>query len=217
MFIIEIAGGLDRHWRRGLTSLAVLLALSVGSILAVGWQSQVDYLEFLRTLSGSQTAFWGNQSLMGAGLRLFTDMPVLWYGFELDPNLRVVSLIVLGSLGVVAAVVQLGSRVRHPIATPALWLAAALLGLSLSWEHHSILLLPAVAYLWTQRPTATGTGLLILATLALGLNLTPLFNDLGVGRVLACIPALGRLTLFLILVLYHLKIDLILKPLPKDA
>jgi hypothetical protein len=212
LFIIEIARAVDRKWIRGLQTFSILVFLTMLSILTVGWASQIEYIQFLRTLSGSQSAFWGNQSLFGALLRIFSNLPALWYGFELDSTLRVIGMILFSGFLITAALVQIRASVRHPIATPALWLSAVLLGLSLSWEHHAIILLPAVAWLWTRNLTTAAAVWLAAATVALSLNLTPLFDESLAGRLMAGIPALGRVIIFILLAAYHLKWTRIFKP-----
>jgi hypothetical protein len=210
-FVVEFPLLLAKQWRRAVLTLSVSIALAIVTIIAIGPQPLLDYIEFLRTLSGSQTAFWGNQSLLGALLRIFSDLPSTFYGFEQDAALRVISTAILAAFLITAAIIQIASRNTHPIASPSMWLAAVLLGLSLSWEHHVIVLLPAVAFLWTRDLTITAIILLAAATFSININLTPFFDESYTGRALACLPALGRLILFLLLAAFHLKCNRLYK------
>ncbi|MBU1637463.1 DUF2029 domain-containing protein [bacterium] len=201
-FAAEFVRLLKRKWI-ALVTLAIPAVMAGLTILILGWQPFRAHIEFLKTLSGCQTAFWGNQSLLGALLRLFSDEPAMWYGFEQDQTLRFIASGLLALFLIMALVIQLRSRTTHSIATPSLWLNAVLLGLSLSWEHHAIFLLPAVAFLWTTRLTLYGAVVLAVTTLALSINLTPFFDESFLGRTLACVPALGRLILFILLAAFH--------------
>ena len=201
-FAAEFSRLLQKKWQ-ALASLIVPFVMAILTILILGWRPFYEHIEFLTTLSGCQTAFWGNQSLLGALLRLFSDLPTMWYGFEQDSTLKVIATSLLILFFLTALFVQIRSRHSHPIVTPSLWLCAGLLGLSMSWEHHAIFLLPAVAFLWTRKLSVAGVILLACATFALSINLTPLFDESYLGRALACVPAIGRLLLFVLLAAFH--------------
>lgn len=201
-FVAEFVRLLQRKWI-ALATLIIPVVMALLTMAILGWQPFWKHIEFLKTLSGCQTAFWGNQSLFAALLRSFSDLPTMWYGFEQDQVLRLLATGLLLLLLLSALLVQLRSRTVHPLATPSLWLNAVLLGLSLSWEHHAVFLLPAVAFLWTRKQTDLGIALLAIATIALSVNLTTLFDESYLGRALACVPALGRLILFVSLAAYH--------------
>jgi hypothetical protein len=204
-FVAEFPRLLARKLRHSVLVIFVSILLAIITVVALGTQPFWDYIEFLRTLSGSQTAFWGNQSLLGALLRIFSDLPSTFYGFEQDAALRMISTVLLAAFLISTAIIQIKSKKNHPIASPSMWLAAVLLGLSLSWEHHVIVLIPAVAFLWTRDLTTTAIILLAVATFSISINLTPLFDESYTGRVLACLPAFGRLILFIMLAAFHLR------------
>ncbi len=201
-FAADFARLFQRKWH-ALASLIVPVGLAVLTILILGWRPFIEHVEFLKTLSGCQTAFWGNQSLLGALLRLFSDLPAMLYGFEQDPTLRILASVVLAVFLITTLVVQQRSGLHHPIATPSMWMCAVLLGLSMSWEHHAIFLLPAVAFLWTRHLSVLGTTLLVVSTIALSINVTVFFDESYLGRAIACVPALGRLVLFILLAAFH--------------
>jgi hypothetical protein len=204
-FVAEFPRLLAKKLRHAALVISVSILLAIVTVTVLGSKPFLDYIEFLRTLSGAQTAFWGNQSLLGALLRIFSDLPSTFYGFEQDATLRVIATAMLAAFLISAAIIQIKSKSVHPIASPSMWLAAVLLGLSLSWEHHVIVLLPAVAFLWTRGLTITAIVLLAVATFSISINLTPFFDESYMGRALACLPAFGRLILFLLLATFHLQ------------
>jgi hypothetical protein len=199
--LVDFRGG---ERRKALLSLAVAAGLGLLSLLLVGLPAHVEYVRFMSTLAASQTAFAGNQSLLAGVLRIATDWPVLDYGFAQDAAWMVVSrLLALVVLAAAGFAHWRAARETAPMLSMGLWLSAALLALSISWEHHLVFLLPVVAFLWTLRLTGGQRGTLAAATILMALYWTPLYGDTGIGRVFASFPLMGNLLLFGLLFVLH--------------
>jgi hypothetical protein len=188
-----------------IAALVVVAGLFALSLARVGVPAHVEYWNFLRTLGASQTAFSGNQSLLAGVLRLFSGLPVTDYGFAQIPRLALLGNVLAVLILVVAATAQWRARDSHPLAATGLWLSAATLALPISWEHHLILLLPAVAYLWTRRWSRSGWLLLGLATMLLEVKWAFLYGDRGLGRLWASLPLFGNVILFGLTMSVHFR------------
>jgi hypothetical protein len=203
--LTELVNLARRKTRVALMSWGVVFGLLLLSIIAVGVAAHIEYWNLLRTLSTSLTAYAGNQSLLAGFLRFFSALPVMDYGFQFSPGLalagRFLAVIILG----VAAWAQWTSREVHALAATGLWISASLLALPISWEHHLLFLLPAIAYLWTARWNETGYALLGAATLCICLSVTALYGDTFSGRVAASVPLFGDLMVFVFLVTMHVR------------
>jgi len=185
-----------RKWSSALGPVAIFAMMTVLSLALIGLTVHVDYVRFLNTLASSQTAYAGNQSLIGGLLRLFTDLPVTDYGFTQNPLWawigRGMAVVVL----LTAARVQWSGRDVSALASVGLWLSAVLLALPVSWEHHLLFLLPALAFLWAESHGKSERFLLGSMTVFLAFNWSSSFADHGLGRLTACLPLLGNLMLF---------------------
>jgi len=181
---------------------AILLAVS---LFFVGVAAHVEYWHLLSTLASSQTAYYGNQSLMAGIMRAFSGLRVLDYGFQPDGSLallaRLLALIVL----IAAFVIQRRAVNADSIAQVGLWLSAALLALPISWEHHLLFLLPAVAFLWSRAPAKAERVLLLMATALLEVCYLPLYAESAAGRLAASLPLIGNLMLFVLIARYLLR------------
>lgn len=182
---------------------AILLAVS---LFFVGTAAHVEYWHLLSTLASSQTAYYGNQSLMAGIMRAFSGLRVMDYGFQPDGSLallaRLMALIVLIS----AFVIQRRAVNDESIAQVGLWLSAALLALPVSWEHHLLLLLPVLAFLWCRGFAAKWERvLLFVATALLEVCYLPLYGESAGGRLAASLPLIGNLMLFVLIARYLLR------------
>lgn len=186
-------------------ALAVLILWGVLSLAAVGWRAHADYADLLTTLAASQTAYSGNQSLMAGLLRLTTDWPVMDYGFLPDHGLAVLSRGLALLVFAIAFWAQRRGRESLLPLSIGLWLSAALLALPISWEHHLLFLLPAVAMLWLLPLAPAARATLTAATLLLSAAWVPLYADSGPGRLAASLPLLGNLLLFILIVWIHAR------------
>jgi alpha-1,2-mannosyltransferase len=193
---------------RMVAAITVMLGLVVLSVVSVGIAANLDYARFLRTLSFSQTSFYGNQSLLGGLLRLVTKLPVMDYGFQQSGMLAavgvLVALIVLG----LAGWVQWRSRLQDEMLSIGLWLSAAILALPISWEHHLLFLLPVLAVLWQQSSILRLRLLLGAATLLMSMRWVFFYGDDVSGRLAAGLPLAGHMVLFGYLLCVHLSRNL---------
>lgn len=183
--------------------VAVAGGLMVISLMWVGGQAHAEYWNLLNTLASSQTAYFGNQSLMAGFMRAFTSLPVMEYGFRPDAALAILSKAVALAVVMVAFVIQCRTASANPVLLAGLWLSAALLALPISWEHHLIFVLPALAFLWTGPQPLGFRIMLAAATLLLEVRWLPFYSDYALGRVAASLPLLGNLVLF-VLIAHHL-------------
>jgi hypothetical protein len=203
--VIEIVDAVRRRWMN-LAGIAVTYSILIAlSVAVVGIAANIDYVEFMATLARSQTAYYGNQSVLAGLLRVFSDLPVDSYGFGSSSSWvwvgRIIAVLVIGVTGWV----QWKARSASPTALMGLWLSAALLAAPITWEHHLIFVLPVVAYMWMRPNTAPQRLALTLATLLLGVNWSFLYGTGFGGRLAANLPLLGNLILFLYLTEYTLK------------
>jgi alpha-1,2-mannosyltransferase len=203
--LAEIVSVMRRHIKLMLLSLGVAAIMMIVSVLAVGIPAHAEYVNLLRTLSTSLTAFSGNQSLFAGFLRLFSDFPVTDYGFQFAPGLTLLAkffaIVVLG----VAMYAHWKSPGANVLLSTGLWISAALLALPISWEHHLLFLLPTLACLWTFRWTERGYGVIAAATVLICVSWSAFYAEAGVGRLMASFPLLGNLILFTLLVVVHCR------------
>ncbi len=192
-----------RRFRVAILTAVVFATLFTLSLAVVGLGAHRDYWNLLTTLGVAQTAYVGNQSVMAGIVRVITDLPVLDYGFGHRASLTLLGRIIAALVLATAAHFQWHCRRAPLLASTGLWFSAALLALPISWEHHLVLLLPAVAWLWAKPRDLFESGLLAASTLLIVVNWTPLAADAGVGRFIASFPLLGNLLLFCLLIIVH--------------
>jgi|GEM_PF-5148342 len=203
LLLVEAADLARRRWRLALAVFAAFAAWLILSVLAVGWQAHAGYWHLLTTLASSQTAYFGNQSLVAGLMRVFSDLPVMDYGFQQGGSLAVINrslaaLILLGTMLIQWRAPQTDER-----ASFGLWISAGLLALPISWEHHFVFLLPVIAFLWTRSWSRLGFAALTLATLLMEAAWFGLYGDRGISRVAANLPLLGNVILFVLLMTLH--------------
>jgi hypothetical protein len=195
-----------RRASAALGALAVVALLFVFSLFLVGAAAHIGYWNLLTTLASSQTAYYGNQSLMGGLMRAFSSLPVLDYGFQTDVSLSFFALSLALLVLIAAFVVQRRAVSTDPIAQAGLWLSAVLLALPISWEHHLLLLLPVLALLWrVSRAAPARRVLLMVATGLLEICYLPFYGEGTVGRLAASLPLIGNLMLFVLIARYLLR------------
>ena len=214
--VIAAVDVVRKRWPEIAGYAAAYLALLAASLVLIGTYAHVEYWNLLFTLGHSQTAFYGNQSILGGVLRFLAELnpsaalaaqleaPSV-YGFLADPVFawwgRIIAITVLG----IAGWAQLRGGAERPVLACGLWLSAVTLALPISWEHHLVLLLPALAYLWTMElRTAQRVGLMV-ATLLLEFRWFTFYGDSLGGRIAETLPLLGNLTFFFLLVTLHLQ------------
>ncbi len=203
--LAELVSLARRQTASVLGSIGIAVALMLVSVVAVGIPSNIEYVNLLRTLSSSQTAFSGNQSLFAGLLRFFSDLKVTDYGFQSDPDLAILGRFLALSVLAVAAYAQWKSADANVLASIGLWISAALLALPISWEHHLLFLLPTLAYLWTRRWTKAGYGMLGAMSALICVSWSGFYSESFVGRVAASLPLLGNVMLFIVLVIWHVR------------
>jgi len=182
---------------------ALLLALS---LFLVGIAAHVEYWHLLSTLASSQTAYYGNQSLMAGIMRAFSSLSVLDYGFQPDESLAMLARLVALLVLIAALVIQRRAVSADSIAQVGLWLSAALLALPVSWEHHLLLLLPVLALLWSREFAVKWERVLLIVTTALlEVCWLPLYGESAGGRLSASLPLIGNLVLFILIARYLLR------------
>ena len=205
LVVVALADAARRRWWKAIGYVAVWLILLAISLIAVGLHAHQEYWNLLSTLGSSQTAYYGNQSLFGGLFRIFSDLQVMDYGFWSDPTLawigRFVALVILAAAGWA----QFQARFTEPILSYGLWLSAAALALPISWEHHLVFMVPALAFLWSIRKGRAETIVLIITTVLLEVRWTYLYGEDLPGRMAANLPLLGNLILFAFLIRHHLK------------
>jgi len=183
--------------------VALLLALS---LFLVGIAAHVEYWHLLSTLTSSQTAYYGNQSLMAGIMRAFSSLSVLDYGFQPDESLAMLARLVALLVLIAALVIQRRAVSADSIAQVGLWLSAALLALPVSWEHHLLLLLPVLALLWNREFAVKWERVLLIVTTALlEVCWLPLYGESAGGRLSASLPLIGNLVLFILIARYLLR------------
>ncbi|MBI5058485.1 DUF2029 domain-containing protein [candidate division KSB1 bacterium] len=202
-----LIGELPRIFRRqyrttaiALTMMAVLLAISLAIL---GVTAHREYWNLLSTLGASQTAFSGNQSLLAGLMRIGTPVSVSDYGFQMDPTLNGVGKLVALVVLAIAAGAQLRSKHVRIVYSVGLWYSAILLALPISWEHHLIILLPVIAFLWAEQPRPFVP--LLVTTLALSVALESSYGDTAGGKLASIVPLFGNCCLFVLLTRLHLK------------
>jgi hypothetical protein len=201
---VTIPDFLRNRMKPALAPIGIAAGLFALSLFFVGLPAHIEYLRFLRTLSDSQTAYAGNQSLLAGMLRAFTDLRVMDYGFAQEPLFALIAKLTGVAVLAAAGYAQWRSPRNLPaIFSSGLWISAALLALSISWEHHIVFLLPVVAALWTRPLSTLDRRLLIAAILLFGIYWKPLYGDEGVGRVFASFPLYGNLIFFWLLFKLH--------------
>jgi hypothetical protein len=141
--------------------------------------------------------------LLAGILRIATDAPVLDYSFAFDEGIQALGRVLAVMLVAMTAVAYLRSRATHPLLTATLVCSANLLALPISWEHHLVLVLPGLAYLWASAESRRKKFVLSAITALICLNWSPLYDEIGGGRVIANFPLFGNLILFLLLVREH--------------
>lgn len=203
VLLATLVDAVHRRFRFALFSAASLAILFALSLAAVGIAAHREYWNLLATLGISQTAYVGNQSVMAGLVRVLTDMPVMDYGFGHSGALTLLGRILAVAILATAAHCQWHYRHANFMASAGLWFSASLLALPVSWEHHLVLLLPVIAWLWTQPLDRLQRRLLGAATLLIAVDTAPLAADAGPGRVIASFPLLGNLLLFSVLILVH--------------
>lgn len=207
-FLLVVAAP-DAFRRRAGTALgvvAVAALLLVFSLFFVGTTAHVEYWHLLSTLTSSQTAYYGNQSLMAGIMRAFSSLPVLDYGFQPDESLAMLARLVALLVLIVTLVIQRRASRADSIALVGLWLSAALLALPISWEHHLLLLLPVLALLWSREFAVKWERVLLIATTALlEICYLPLYAESAWGRLAASLPLIGNLMLFVLIARYVLR------------
>jgi hypothetical protein len=201
--LVELVDLYRRRYGLLLGAAGVFLGLMLLSWILVGTRAHIEYWNLLTTLASSQNAYYGNQSLLAGVLRLTFRLPVMDYGFQRGPTGghpgSLLTMLVLAA----AAYSQWKSRDVNPLASTGLWISAALLALPISWEHHLVFLLPALAFLWTQSWSSRGWIALGLCTLLLELNWTSWYAESFGGRLAASLPLFGNLLLFVLLMSVH--------------
>ncbi|MBU0507507.1 DUF2029 domain-containing protein [bacterium] len=199
LLLVEVPEIAERKFTRATASLAVWFGLMLLALILLGWTVHRSYLDFLVTLGSSQTAYSGNQSLLAGVMRLFSDWPVTDYGFGQERGWlvlgRFISVVVLA----VAAWAQFRGM-ADVISSVGLWLSAALIALPISWEHHLLLLLPVIAWLWATTDDRPSRLFLGVATLLLSVCWTPLYGEDGIRRMAASLPLFGNVVLFVLLI-----------------
>ena len=205
LMVIAIVDAARQRWWNAAGYVAVWLALLAISVFAVGLHAHQEYWNLLATLGSSQTAFYGNQSFFGGLFRVFSDLAVKDYGFWSDPTLAWVGRFVAVIILCLAGWAQFKARAAEPILSYGLWLSAAALALPISWEHHLVFVLPALAFLWTLPKTRAEAIILVIITALLELRWTFLYGEDLPGRLAANLPLFGNLLLFVYLVSYHLR------------
>jgi hypothetical protein len=173
-----------------------LVGLLTLSVLMSGLQPHVDYWQLLKTLAHSQTAYYGNQSFIAGLLRFFSDWQVMDYGFGHSQRLVLVCQVLAILIAGVTILIQWRARFGEPLLLIGLWLAAVLLALPISWEHHLLLLLPVLALCWGTESGIFPRFMLGAATALLSIRWTFLYSDVIPGRWLASLPMFGTMLLY---------------------
>ncbi len=214
--VIVAVDALRKRWLEIAGYAAIYVALLLISLVLIGAYAHVEYWNLLSTLSHTQTAFYGNQSILGGALRFLSYIspsaslglqlePPSVYGFMADPVCawwgRIIALAVLG----IAGWAQLRGGAERPVLSYSLWFSAVALALPISWEHHLVFLVPALAYLWTLKLSKLQRIWLLTSTLLLEFRWFTFYGDSFGGRIAETLPLLGNLTLFLLLVTLHLQ------------
>jgi hypothetical protein len=201
--LIEVVDVARRRMGVVIGAAGVFAGLLVLSWILVGTRAHVEYWNLLTTLGTSQTAYYGNQSLLAGVLRIFSSLPVTDYGFQQERLVRGLGNILALAVLVTAAWAQWKAKDLNPISSAGLWISAALLALPISWEHHLVFLLPAVALLWTRSWSSVGWIALGAATLLMEINWVSFYSELFPGRLAASLPLLGNLLVFTLLLSVH--------------
>lgn len=198
LLLVEIPELSTRKYGRAAATLGIWAALSLIALILLGWSVHRSYADFLFTLGYTQTAYSGNQSLLAGILRVFTSWPVTDYGFGNNPGWFAVGRIVAVFVLVVAG---WQSRSQDEVVpSVGLWLSAVLLALPISWEHHLLFLLPVIAWLWVTAREPVPRAALAVAAILMGVYWAPWYGDHGLGRLAACLPLIGSLLLFVLLI-----------------
>lgn len=169
------------------------------SFWVVGVGAHVEYWNLLTALASSQTAYYGNQSLMAGFMRVFSGLPVMDYGFLPNATFAFFNRAVAVGVLVVAWLIQRRIRNADPVLSLGLWLSAALLALPISWEHHLVFVLPVVAFLWSRSLGGWPKSMLFAATVLLEVCWLPLYSEGGLGRMAASLPLIGNLLLVVVI------------------
>jgi len=213
--VIVAVDAARRRWIIIAGYAAVYIALFIVSIAAVGLYAHAEYGKLLSTLGRAQTAFYGNQSLLGGILRFAGDMPSpLEYGFLLDPTYAWLGKIIATAVIGIAGWAQLRGGATRPMLSYGLWFSAAALALPISWEHHLVFVIPVVAFLWMQPLNGSQRTWLVISTLLLEICPRPLYADSLPGRAAALLPMLGNLILYCQLIHLHLHSNLMITESP---
>ena len=203
MAVVEIPNLVRKKFSPLVAVAVVVGSLLILSLIMTGLQANAEYVNLLTTLSSSQTAYYGNQSFFGGIMRIFSDYPANSYGFLHESDFAAVGKLFFFIILVIALIAQFRGKDKDPFLSTGLWLSAVTLALPISWDHHALLLLPVLAYLWSRASQKWEYGLMGLITLLAGINLQPVYDESMAGRLLACLPMLGNLILLALLIVLH--------------
>ncbi len=201
--VVELPNLIRKRFKLILPVGIVFAGLMALSLALVGLSANREYWNLLTTLSSSQTAFFGNQSLFAGLLRLFSDLPVYSYGFAQNIDQASIGKLLWITILLIALWAQMRARVVNAILSTGLWLCAVSLALPISWDHHMIFLLPVIAYLWSLSSRRSEYVVLGVVTALICVSLRPVYAETYAGRLWACLPLLGNLILFVQLIVIH--------------
>jgi hypothetical protein len=181
---------------------ATVISLIGISVAVTGADANREYGNLLRTLGASQTAYIGNQSLLAGVMRWTTSIPVGEYGFQMDPTWDAIGKLLAATLLGVAFWAQRRATDVRLVYSIGLWYSAILLALPISWEHHLVVLLPVLAFLFSE--TAVPVIPLVIAAAAILISAEADYGNSFAGRIATNLPLCGNLILFILLFRLHL-------------
>ncbi len=200
---LMIAAVIQRY-RTVVVAVAVTVSVYVLSLLLMGFSIHASWFEAVREVGEYAWVFFGNQSLTGWFLRLFTDFDI-WHDPAVAGPWIVMSKWTIAVLLGGSSLWLMWSRRSHIVRdglVPAsgLWIAAILLAIPTSWEHYWMYVLPVLGWAihsaWVEGDSRWRNILLGTAVFLFTMKLTRFYgNDLA-GRIVSGSQSLGMLLLW---------------------
>ena len=145
-----------KKWSLVISSFITLTVIGVFSVLFMGWESNMIFLQNIIRLNGLSLASWNNQSLDGFLLRWGTDAPHLynWCLLKLTFNMKALKYFVLSSVFLLWLFILLRSEdsneKNRDLLDFSLTLILLVIFSPISWSHYLLFLVFPYMVLWIR-------------------------------------------------------------------
>jgi hypothetical protein len=152
---------IKRRWSVVIPTILTMCVIAAASVLLVGWESNVAFLDTMLRLNGLSLASWNNQSIDGFLLRWVTGTLHLydWHLLSLPPAIKAIQYLVLVCVGLLWLRMLLLSRntrsTHGDVLAFSLTLIISVLFSPIAWTHYLLFL--TFPYLILTRALMRGT------------------------------------------------------------